>query len=216
MPVRSIDEKRFCKRGFARELPTYAILFLCLIAWAAPESSLWAQQVPTFVISQSASSIQFEVNASIEIKGTFDQWNASLTFGSTDVRSARLDVEIQAASVDTGSGIKNSKLKGEDFFYVDQNPLITFKSTKVVQTGPTTFELDGDFTIRGVTKPEKLTLDVSGKGTGQGVISGTMKFDRRDYGMNGSIPFMRIANHVEVTFALQGTRVSGPPVVFQQ
>jgi polyisoprenoid-binding protein YceI len=42
--------------------------------------------------------------------------------------------------------------------------LITFKSTKIVQTGANAFEMDGNFTIRGVTKPEKLTLTVSGRG----------------------------------------------------
>jgi polyisoprenoid-binding protein YceI len=112
--------------------------------------------------------------------------------------------------------MKNGKLKSKDFFYVKDNPLITFKSTKVVQTGPDTFELDGDFTIRGVSKPEKLTLAVSGKGTGSGTITGTMAFDRRDYGMTHGIPFISIADRVEVSVNLKGTRVSGPPLVFQQ
>ena len=61
-----------------------------------------------------------------------------------------------------------------------EDPYITFKSTKVIQTGPNTFELDGDFTIRGVTKQEKLELTVEGtKGAGSGTINGTMAFDRK-------------------------------------
>ena len=52
------------------------------------------------------------------------------------VTTAVLDIKIQAASVNTGSGMKDGKLKGKDFFDVKQNPLITFQSTKVVQTGP--------------------------------------------------------------------------------
>ena len=127
-----------------------------------------------------------------------------------------LDIKIQAASVDTGSGMKDGKLKSKDFFDVEQNPLITFKSTKLVQTGPDTFEVAGDFTIRGVTKPETLTLTVSGKGTGSGAIKGTMAFDRKDYGMNKGIPFIKIADRVEVTVDLKGKRVSGPPLVFKQ
>jgi polyisoprenoid-binding protein YceI len=94
--------------------------------------------------------------------------------------------------------------------------LITFKSTTLVQTGPNTFEVDGNFTIRGVTKSEKLTLTVSGKGTGSGVVIGTLYFDRKDYGMNSGIPFMKIANRVGVNVALKAKRVSGPPVVFKQ
>ena len=172
--------------------------------------------VPVFEISQTGSTIQFAVKASIAIAGTFDKWNATLTFKSPDVTTAALDVEIQAASVDTGNGLKDSKLKSADFFDVENNPLITFKSTKVVQTGGNTFELDGNFTIRGVTKPEKLTLTVSGRGTGSGTIKGTMAFDRKDYGMNSGIPFIRIADRVEVTVDLKGKRVGGPPVVFKQ
>src|ERR1700688_1040259 len=95
-------------------------------------------------------------------------------------------------------------------------PLITFLSKKVVQTGPDTFDVQGDFTIRGVTRPETLTLTVSGKGTGSGAIKGTMAFDRKDYGMNSGIPFIRIADRVEVTVDLKGKRVGGPPVVFKQ
>jgi polyisoprenoid-binding protein YceI len=175
-----------------------------------------AQGVPVFVITQEGSSITFKVKASVAIEGTFDKWDATLTFASREAKTGVLEVKIQAASVDTGSGLKNSKLRGEDFFDVDQNPLITFRSTKLVQTGPDTFEVDGDFTIRGVTKPEKLTLAVSGKGTGSGEIRGTMAFDRRNYGMNSGIPFIRIADRVEVTVALKGKRISGPPLVFKQ
>jgi polyisoprenoid-binding protein YceI len=160
--------------------------------------------------------MRFDVEASVAIKGIFDKWDATLTFTSPDVTTGVLDIKIQAASVDTGSGMKNGKLKGKDFFDVEHNPLITFKSTKIVQTGPNTFEVDGDFTIRGVTKPEKLTLTVSGKGTGSGEIKGIMAFDRKDYGMNKGIPFVTIANRVEVNVSLKGKRVSGPPLVFKQ
>jgi len=190
---------------------------LCLLATAVLPSVSRAQaQAPVFAITPEESSIRFNVEASVAIRGTFDKWDATLTFTSPNVTTGALDVEIQAASVDTGSGLKNGKLKGKDFFDVKQNPLIKFRSTKMVQSGPDTFEVDGDFTIRGVTKPEKLTLAVSGKGTGLGEINGTMAFDRKDYGMNSGIPFIKIADRVEVTVALKAKRVSGPPLVFKQ
>jgi polyisoprenoid-binding protein YceI len=113
--------------------------------------------------------------------------------------------------VDTGSGMKNSKLKSKDFFDVERNPMITFKSTKFVQTSPHTFEVDGDFTIRGVPNPEKLTLTVSRKGQGLDEIKGAMVFNRKDYGMNKGIPFISIADHVDVQFHLKEKQVSGPP-----
>ncbi|HYK38099.1 YceI family protein [Alloacidobacterium sp.] len=173
--------------------------------------------VPVFKVTPGESNIKFDVEASVEIKGTFKKWDASMTFTSPDVTTGTLFIKIDAASVDTGSGMKNSKLKSDDFFDVKNNPYITFKSTKVVQTGPNTFELDGDFTIRGVTKQEKLSLNLlSGKGTGHGTVTGTMAFDRKDYGMNSGIPFIKIANRVEVTVNLTADRVSGPPLQFKQ
>jgi polyisoprenoid-binding protein YceI len=103
-------------------------------------------------------------------------------------------------------------LKSKDFFDVERNSLITFKSTKFVRTGPHTFEADGDFTIRGVANPEKLTLTVSPKGTGSGEIKGAIFFNPKDYGMNKGIPFIKTADHVDVDFHLKGKRVGGPPL----
>jgi polyisoprenoid-binding protein YceI len=160
------------------------------------------------------SKIKFDVEASVAIVGIFAKWDATLTFTSTDASTGVLDIKIQADSVDTGSGMKNGKLKSKDFFDVEHNPVITFKSSKIVQTGPDTFEVD-DFTIRGVTKPEKLTLTVSGKGTGSGTIAGTMAFDRKEYGMNKGIPLVKIANRIEVSLNLKGTRISGPPLALK-
>ena len=181
-----------------------------MLATAAFLSPLTRAQVPVFAITPVESTIKFNVKASVPIAGNFDKWDATLTFTSPDVTSAVLDIKIQAGSVNTGSGMKNNKLKGKDFFNVEQDPLITFKSTKVVQTGPTTFDVPGTFTIRGVSKQETLTLTVSGKGTGSGGITGTMAFDRKDYGMNSGIPFIKIADRVEVDVDLNGKRISGP------
>jgi polyisoprenoid-binding protein YceI len=172
--------------------------------------------VPVFKITPVESSVKFDVEASVPITGRFDKWDAPLTFTSADVSSGVLDIKIEADSVDTGSGMKNGKLKGKDFFDVKQNPYITFHSKKIVQTGPDTFEVDGDFTIRGVSKPEKLTLKVEGAGTGAGTINGTMAFDRKQYGMNSGIPFIKIADRVEVTVKLKAVRVSGPPVALRK
>jgi polyisoprenoid-binding protein YceI len=191
-----------------------AILALFVAALFHANSS--AQEVPVFEISHPDSSIKFNVKASVAIAGTFNKWDATLTFTSPELATAVLDVKIQADSVNTGSGMKDGKLKGKDFFDVKQNPLITFHSKKVSQTGPDTVEFEGDFTIRGVTKTEKLTFTIVGKGTGTGSITGTMAFDRKQYGMNSGIPFIKIADRVDVPVDLQGKRVSGPPVIFPQ
>ena len=172
-------------------------------------------QVPVFAVTPQTSSVKFFVKASVALTGNFDKWDATLVFTSTDVTTGVLDIKIQAASVNTGSGMKDGKLKSKDFFDVEQNPLITFHSTSVVQTGPNTFDVPGTFTIRGVSKPEKLTLTVSGIGTGSGAITGTMAFDRKQYGMDSGIPFIKIADRVEVTVDLKAKRTSGPPIALK-
>ena len=156
-----------------RQLTLWIVLtvfVILLFSSVTPAQS--SNGVPVFKVTPEDSSIRFSVKASVSIDGTFDKWDATLTFPSTDPTSGVLDVKIQAASVDTGSGFKNDKLKSSDFFNADHDPYITFKSTKVVQTGPNTFELDGNFTIRGVTRAEKLVLTASGEGMGSGAIAG--------------------------------------------
>jgi polyisoprenoid-binding protein YceI len=193
------------------------LALLPLLAVSALLSPLAQAQAPVFAISPPpTSTIKFSVKASVAIEGTFDKWDATLTFASPDVTTGVLDIKIQAASVNTGSGMKNDKLKGKDFFDAEHDPLITYKSTKIVQTGPSTFDVPGTFTIRGVSKPETLTLTVSGVGTGSGAIKGTMAFDRKEFGMNSGIPFIKIADRVEVDIDLVGKRISGPPLTLKK
>jgi polyisoprenoid-binding protein YceI len=197
------------KDGIMR-IAIFCVLVLSLLP------SLVRAQVPVAKIEKEGSSIKFNVKASVAIDGTFDKWDATLTFTSPDVTTGVLDVKIQAASVNTGSGMKDGKLKSKDFFDADHDPLITFHSTKLTQTGPNSFSIDGDFTIRGVTRTETLVFTGTGEGTGAGEIKGTMAFDRKDYGMNSGIPFIKIADRVEVSVDLKAKRISGPPLVFQQ
>ncbi len=192
------------------------LCFSLFVLFSSTAKASVDDRVPVFKITPVESSITFDVEASVAIKGTFEKWDATLTFSSADGSTGVLDLKIQADSVDTGSGMKDGKLKGKDFFDVKQNPYITFHSTKVEQTGPDTFNVDGTFTIRGVAKQERLTLKVDGVGTGSGTINGTMAFDRKQFGMNSGIPFIRIADRVEVAVKLKANRVSGPPVILKQ
>jgi polyisoprenoid-binding protein YceI len=178
--------------------------------------SLARAQGLVFTITPEESDVKFFVKASVAIDGKFNKWEATLTFPSTDVTSGVLDIKISADSVNMGSGMKDNKLKSKDFFNAGEDPYITFHSTQVVQTAPTTFDVHGTFTIRGVSKPETLHLTLAGKGTGEGSIQGTMAFDRKDFGMNKGIPFVKIGDRVEVSVALKAHKISGPALVYKQ
>src|SRR5580704_2186992 len=201
-----------CER---RILSSVRLVVLCLVMSAAMLSH-GQDQIPVFTVTAEQSTIKFNVKASVALVGTFEKWDSTLAFTSTDVSTGVMDIKIQADSVNTGSGMKDGKLKSKDFFDVKENPLITFHSNKIVETGPNTVDVQGTFTIRGVSKAETLTFTISGKGTGVGEIKGTMAFDRKEYGMNSGIPFIKIADRVEVTVDLKGKRVSGPPLVFKE
>jgi polyisoprenoid-binding protein YceI len=190
---------------------------LCLLV-STMLTSVSLAQVPVFTVTPEESDVKFFVKASVAIEGRFNKWEATLTFQSTDAESGVLDIKIYADSVNTGSDMKDNKLKSKDFFNAKDDPYIKFDSTKVVQTSPTTFDVQGTFTIRGVSKPETLTLtiDPKSKGTGNGRVKGTMAFDRKEFGMNSGIPFIKIADRVEVNVALQAHQVSGPRLVFKQ
>jgi len=194
---------------------------MCLTAsilFTFPSRAQAPAEVPVFEITPPAGGfkITFNVKASVPIEGVFEKWGATLQFASTDVTTGVLDIKVDAGSVNTGSGLKDGKLKGKDFFDAKNNPYITFHSTKIEQTGPTTFDIPGTFTIRGVSKPETLSLVLSGKGTGTGSVKGSMAFDRKEYGMNSGIPFIKIADRVEVDVALQAKQVSGPRLVYKE
>ena len=171
------------------------------------------QGVPVFQITPVTSKIRFHVNASVSIEGTFEKWDSTLTFTAADVSTGRVDIKIQADSVNTGSESKDKRLKGKDCFDVENNPYITFHSAKIVQTGPDTFDVPGTFTLRGISKTESLTLTVNKADERSGEIDGTLAIDRKDYGLSGHIPFVKIADRVDVTITLKARRVSGPALL---
>lgn len=184
-----------------------------LLAAALLLPALASAQAPVFKIDVAKSKITFSVKASVAIDGTFTKWESGLRFTSPDVDTGVFEVKIDAASVNTGSGMKDGKLKGDDFFDVKKNPHITFVSKKITVAGPDKFIIEGDFTIRGVTKAETLTFNVTRDAGGTtGRIVGEMAFDRKQYGMTHGIPFIKIADRVQVNLDLAVQRVSGPPV----
>jgi polyisoprenoid-binding protein YceI len=184
-----------------------------LALMVVPSVSL-AAEAPVFAVVPNGSSVNFYVNASMTVKGKFDKWTSSLTFTSRDISTGVFKLRVDASSVDTGDGMKNGVLKGDKFFDVKNNPVITFTSTKITQTGPNSFAVTGAFMLRGVSKPQTLLLTATRNGSG-GEIKGTMSFNRKDYGMNGGIPFVRISDHVDVSIDLKVNRVSGAPLMLK-
>ena len=144
---------------------------LCLLASTLLPSPA-QDKVPVFVITQEDSSVQFSVKASVALEGKFDKWDASLTFPSTDVTTGVLDIKIQAATVNTGSGMKDDKLRSKDFFDVKQDPFITFHSNKVVQTGPPPLICQARLPFAASLSPRPSPLRLPARVQGQATLKG--------------------------------------------
>lgn len=149
------------------------------------------------------------MTSSRPLTGNFDKWNATLTFTSRDPTSAVLQVEIQTASVHSRNSKNDDELKSRDLLNVAQDPVISFKSNKVVQTGKTTYDLVGTFTMRGVSKPTTLNLVVADQGGGSGSVQGVVPFELKDYGMTSS----KIDERGEVDLNLKAEQMSGPELI---
>lgn len=120
-------------------------------ALAAPEE---------YVFDQSHTQILFEYShfGNSITQGTFVDWNGSLMVDTDEPSASSLDVAIEASSLHTGFGDRDTHLKTADFFDVETHPAITFTSTEVSPTGENSLQVSGDMTIHGTTLP--VTFDV--------------------------------------------------------
>ena len=182
---------------------------ICLVLLSAIMCAPSRAQVPVFQVTPIQSSIRFNTTSSRPLTGNFDKWNATLTFASRDPTSAVLQIEIQTASVHARDSKNDDELKSKDLLNVAQDPVISFKSNKVAQTGKTTYDLVGTFTMRGVSKSATLKLVVADQGGGSGYVQGIVPFDLKDYGMTSKKPDER----GEVDLNLKAEQVSGPALI---
>lgn len=143
-------------------------------------------------IDTKHSSAGFKVRHMMvsNVKGQFGGVAGTASYDGKDIKSLKVDAEIDATTVNTGEPGRDEHLKKPDFFDVEKYPKITFKSKKVVPQGKGKFQLVGDLTMHGVTKP--VTLNVEGpspvmtdaKGTSRVGASATANVKRKDFGIS--------------------------------
>ena len=142
-------------------------------------------------IDPSHTSVEFTVRHMMisNVKGQFQKTTGTITANGNDPASAKIDVTIDASSVDTRVERRDAHLKSPDFLDVAKFPTIAFKSTKVEADGPGKWKVTGDLTIHGVTKPVVLEVEGSGEpihdpmGNTRAGASATMKIKRSDFGL---------------------------------
>jgi polyisoprenoid-binding protein YceI len=170
----------------------------------------------TWAIDPTHSTLGFTVRHLMvsKIRGRFADFSGKLVINEDG--TAQADAEIRVDSVTTDNEQRDGHLRTADFFHAEEFPVATFKSTGFRVNGED-FVVDGDFTIRGVTKPVSLDVEFLGvnPGMGQGPVAGfeaKTVINRRDFGITIDMPLAdggavigdKITLNLEIEVGLQG------------
>ena len=123
-----------------------------------------------------------------KVRGSFDEFAGTAVLDGANPANSRVEVTIEAASIDTRNAQRDEHLRSNDFLAMQEYPKITFASTGVRQAGESTFEVTGDLTIKGVTNEITIPFEFEGSATdpfgNQRVgFEGSVTINRRDYGV---------------------------------
>ena len=168
----------------------------------------------TWKVDPNHSKVRFSVSHLVvsEVDGNFKVFNGSFTTEGTDFTNAKALFTIDANSINTENEDRDAHLKSEDFFFTEKYPEISFTSTSFTKTGENTYQLKGDLTMRGVTKPVTLNATFGGTiedpwgGTRAGMkVTGTL--NRMDYGIafNGKTKHgaLMVGNTIDIEVKLE-------------
>ena len=124
-----------------------------------------------------------------KVRGSFNEFEGTGFLDAENPVNSHLQLTIQAASIDTRNADRDGHLKSNDFFDMETYPEITFTSTAVEQTGDGEYQVAGDLTIKGVTKPVTVDFEYTGSAvdpydnTRIG-LEGSTTVNRKDWGVN--------------------------------
>lgn len=147
----------------------------------------------TWKIDEAHSSVGFKVSHLVvsKTKGTFNDFSGTVDWDGKDITTAKADIKINTASIDTDDQKRDEHLKSSDFFAADSFPTMTFVSTKVTKLTDNQYQLAGDLTIREVTRPVILDVEYSGLiqdpwGNTRAGFTAEGKIDRQEFGIKWS------------------------------
>jgi polyisoprenoid-binding protein YceI len=144
----------------------------------------------TWNIDPAHSSAEFKVKHMMisNVKGSFSGLSGVLTEHASDSTLSSVEASVPVATISTGDAQRDGHLKSADFFDAEKYPTLNFKSTNVVRKGDA-YEVTGDLTVHGVTKPVTFAVDgpsAPGKdpwGNTRIGLSATTKINRKDFGL---------------------------------
>jgi len=177
-----------------------AVLVLIVATTAASAAPRAAAADEPRAIDKTASKIEFHAKATFaKVDGVFHTWEAELRKTGDSFDDATLKMKLETDSVSTGNGLKDKEIRSKNFFDVKEFPEIEFISTKVTP-GPdrSKFVMEGNMTMRGITKPVTVLIVEYPVSNGHQLIEGSIEFNRKDFGMTHNAPFNKVSKDVEV------------------
>lgn len=143
----------------------------------------------SWVVDKAHSTVEFVARHLMvtKVRGRFNDYDASITIAERP-EDSKVEVTIQAASITTGDPGRDGHLTSADFLDAENFPTITFASDAVRATGATTWDVDGELTVHGVTKPVTLAVDFGGVATDpwqntKAFFTASTEFDRESFGL---------------------------------
>jgi polyisoprenoid-binding protein YceI len=163
------------------------------------------------------SSIEFTVRHMLvsKVRGRFTKWSGTFQYDEQNPTASSVEVQIDAASVDTHEPQRDAHLRSGDFFEVEKHPHLTFKSTGVEKKGEGKFALLGDLTIRGVTRPVVLDVELGGRlkdpwGNDRIGFAAKASIDRKDFGVSFNqvldVGGLALGENVDIAIEIEATR----------
>ena len=173
-----------------------------------------APSVGTWAIDPVHSSVGFSVRHLMvsKVRGVFDTFSGAITVAEDGTPSVHAEIAVD--SVNTRNEQRDGHLKSADFFDAEKHPVATFSSTAVRQDGDG-YVVDGDFTLKGVTRPISLNLDFNGvnPGMGHGEVAGfeaSVVLNRKDFGIDIDMPLETggtvIGDKVTITLEIEALK----------
>ena len=147
----------------------------------------------TWALDPTHTEIGFTVRHIMsKVRGKFETFEGTLVTAD-DVTDSRVDVSVDLNSINTGTVDRDNHLRSSDFFEVENHPTMTFASSGVVEKAPGELVVQGDLTIKGVTKPLELAVEVLGEGNdpwgGTRIgVEATGLISRKEFGIDFNIP----------------------------
>lgn len=146
--------------------------------------------ITTWNLDPAHSGINFSVRHMVfaKVRGRFGSWSGRLELDPNDLTRGNVQVEIDAASIDTGVGDRDNHLRSPDFLDVASFPKLRFQSTQLEKIGGDRYRVHGDLTIRDVTREVVLDAEYGGQGKDPWgnqriAFTATTSIDRRDFGL---------------------------------